>query len=129
MTERGAVVRPWTLRYRRVLTVLTVLAAAGLALVARPAYAMHIAEGFLPPMWAAVWFAASAPFVVLGLFWTWRVSPICWRAYARAYAALELPAGTALASDTRAGHLLRIDRADVRETAISASAARSADGQ
>lgn len=28
---------------------------------------MHIAEGFLPPLWAAAWFALSAPFVVLGL--------------------------------------------------------------
>ena len=54
----------------------------------------------------------------------WRVSPICWRAYA----ALELPAGTALAADTRAGHLLRIDDADVQEVASSASAAQSADG-
>jgi cobalt/nickel transport system permease protein len=44
------------------------LAALGLALnVAQPAYAMHIAEGFLPPLWAAFWFVLAAPFVVLGL--------------------------------------------------------------
>lgn len=52
-------------RFRRPLLV---AAALGLAAgAARPAYAMHIAEGFLPPLWAAVWFAAAAPFVVLGL--------------------------------------------------------------
>jgi len=56
--------RPWALRHK---LWLLPLAAAGLALAARPAYAMHIAEGFLPPMWAALWFAVSAPFVVLGL--------------------------------------------------------------
>lgn len=28
---------------------------------------MHIAEGFLPPVQAAAWFAASAPFVVVGV--------------------------------------------------------------
>jgi cobalt/nickel transport system permease protein len=55
---------PWVLRHRRWLVP---LAGAGLALAARPAFAMHIAEGFLPPMWAAIWFAAAAPFVVLGL--------------------------------------------------------------
>lgn len=31
------------------------------------AYAMHIMEGFLPPMWAAVWFAASLPFIWMGI--------------------------------------------------------------
>jgi len=47
---------------------LAALAAAGLALgTVRPAYAMHIAEGFLPPLWAAFWFVVSAPFVALGL--------------------------------------------------------------
>jgi cobalt/nickel transport system permease protein len=44
------------------------LAAGGLALgAARPAYAMHIAEGFLPWEWAVVWFVLAAPFVVWGL--------------------------------------------------------------
>jgi len=32
---------------------------------ARPP-AMHIMEGFLPPLWVAVWFAAALPFWVLG---------------------------------------------------------------
>ncbi len=31
------------------------------------AFAMHIAEGILPAPWAALWFAASAPFVYWGL--------------------------------------------------------------
>lgn len=30
-------------------------------------YAMHIAEGFLPPMWSGVYFVLSAPFIILGL--------------------------------------------------------------
>ncbi len=34
---------------------------------ARPAYAMHIMEGFLPPLWAAFWFVVALPFWVLGL--------------------------------------------------------------
>jgi cobalt/nickel transport system permease protein len=59
------VVRPMPVRTRRLLTV---LAAVGLVVgAAQPAYAMHIAEGFLPPIWCLVWFVASAPFVVFGL--------------------------------------------------------------
>jgi cobalt/nickel transport system permease protein len=47
---------------------LTAIAAIGLlASAAQPAYAMHIAEGFLPPLWCLVWFIISAPFVVFGL--------------------------------------------------------------
>lgn len=34
---------------------------------ASDAYAMHISEGILPWNWAALWFAVSVPFVVLGL--------------------------------------------------------------
>lgn len=30
-------------------------------------HAMHIAEGFLPPMWSGVYFVISAPFVIIGL--------------------------------------------------------------
>lgn len=30
-------------------------------------FAMHISEGILPFSWAAIWFAASAPFLALGL--------------------------------------------------------------
>lgn len=42
--------------------------AATLLLVeARPAYAMHIMEGFLPPFWAAFWFVVTVPFWVLGV--------------------------------------------------------------
>lgn len=29
-------------------------------------FAMHIAEGFLPPLWVVVWTLAAAPFVILG---------------------------------------------------------------
>ncbi len=44
------------------------VAAAGIALgSARSAYAMHIAEGFLPPAWAAIWFVLAIPFVAVGL--------------------------------------------------------------
>lgn len=46
------------------------VAAGALALVvveARPAYAMHIMEGFLPPLWAALWFVVAIPFWVVGL--------------------------------------------------------------
>ncbi len=47
---------------------MTALAAVGLlAGAARPALAMHIAEGFLPPLWAALWFVMAIPFVALGL--------------------------------------------------------------
>lgn len=34
---------------------------------ATPAAAMHIAEGFLPLQWAALWWAISLPFFVVGL--------------------------------------------------------------
>lgn len=54
----------WVWRHRRWLVP---LAAGVMALTARPAFAMHVAEGFLPPVWALVWFVASAPFVILGL--------------------------------------------------------------
>ena len=58
-------VRPMPGGARRLLTA---LAAVGLLVgLARPAYAMHIAEGFLPPLWAGIWFVASLPFFVLGL--------------------------------------------------------------
>lgn len=35
--------------------------------VPTPAFAMHISEGILPLPWAALWFAVTAPFVVLGV--------------------------------------------------------------
>jgi len=34
---------------------------------ANPAYAMHIAEGFLPVQWAAFWWVVSLPFFLIGL--------------------------------------------------------------
>lgn len=34
---------------------------------AAPAQAMHIAEGFLPVQWAALWWAISLPFFLMGL--------------------------------------------------------------
>jgi cobalt/nickel transport system permease protein len=47
------------------------LAAAGVAAVVlrpRPAYAMHISDGFLPPVWSGLWFLAAAPFLLWGLW-------------------------------------------------------------
>jgi cobalt/nickel transport system permease protein len=38
-----------------------------LSLAPTAAFAMHISEGILPFSWAAFWFAASAPFLALGL--------------------------------------------------------------
>lgn len=44
-----------------------VIALCLLILVPRPAYAMHIMEGFLPLKWAIIWTMASLPFVVYGI--------------------------------------------------------------
>lgn len=54
--------------YRRLLVLaLWLTLSAGLALFsARTAYAMHIMEGSLPPVWAALWFAVAIPFWVIG---------------------------------------------------------------
>lgn len=53
-------------RSRRWLTV--ALGALALSVLeARPAYAMHIMEGFLPPGWCLFWFAVALPFWALGL--------------------------------------------------------------
>ncbi|PKM94728.1 MAG: cobalamin biosynthesis protein CbiM [Firmicutes bacterium HGW-Firmicutes-1] len=35
---------------------------------AKPVYAMHIAEGFLPLKWCIFWFACSIPIVTLGIY-------------------------------------------------------------
>lgn len=35
--------------------------------LSKPAYAMHISEGFLPLPWALFWFAISLPFFIVGL--------------------------------------------------------------
>lgn len=42
--------------------------AALLGLMSMSASAMHIAEGFLPPLWCALWGAVCVPFVVAGFF-------------------------------------------------------------
>ncbi|NTW03427.1 MAG: energy-coupling factor ABC transporter permease [Oscillochloris sp.] len=47
-----------------------IVAAGALTLIvfeSRPAYAMHIMEGFLPPMWCLFWFAVAVPFWVVGM--------------------------------------------------------------
>jgi cobalt/nickel transport system permease protein len=36
--------------------------------VPAPSYAMHIMEGFLPPVWSIAWSVITIPFVVRGLF-------------------------------------------------------------
>jgi len=46
-------------------TLLPVL--AGLLLLPRPAFAMHISEGVLPPSWCVFWFVLAAPFVAWGV--------------------------------------------------------------
>ncbi|WP_129633021.1 energy-coupling factor ABC transporter permease [Candidatus Oscillochloris fontis] len=49
---------------------LAIIAAGVLLLLvgeARPAYAMHIMEGFLPPVWAIFWFLVALPFWIYGL--------------------------------------------------------------
>lgn len=45
----------------------------GVLLAARPAHAMHIMEGFLPPSWALLWFAVAAPFWLVGLLRIQRI--------------------------------------------------------
>ncbi|KNY28018.1 energy-coupling factor ABC transporter permease [Pseudobacteroides cellulosolvens] len=39
-----------------------------IALFPQSASAMHIMEGYLPPLWCVSWGAASIPFIVMGLF-------------------------------------------------------------
>ncbi len=39
----------------------------GVSLSYKPVYAMHIMEGFLPPVWAGLWFLVSIPFLFLGV--------------------------------------------------------------
>lgn len=47
----------------KVVTVLAVFAVLG-----APAYSMHIMEGFLPPLWAAAWWAPSLVLMIVGAF-------------------------------------------------------------
>lgn len=51
-------------RLIRIFAVVTALA----GLTTAGASAMHIAEGFLPPLWCAAWGAVCVPFVVAGFF-------------------------------------------------------------
>ncbi|KEI91271.1 energy-coupling factor ABC transporter permease [Clostridium botulinum] len=46
---------------------LFLLTTALVLVLSQSAYAMHIAEGFLPPKWAALYFVLSAPFIVIGV--------------------------------------------------------------
>lgn len=46
-----------------------IVAAGALVLIifeSQPAYAMHIMEGFLPPIWCIIWYAVAVPFWVVG---------------------------------------------------------------
>jgi cobalt/nickel transport system permease protein len=53
---------------------IALLLLAGLQTVSpRSAYAMHIMEGFLPPVWAIVWFVVTIPFWVVGFVQLRRV--------------------------------------------------------
>lgn len=56
-------------RHRKWLSLGAMVGLSGYLVVgsANPAYAMHIAEGFLPVQWAAFWWAVSLPFFWLGL--------------------------------------------------------------
>ncbi|MBI5178099.1 MAG: energy-coupling factor ABC transporter permease [Nitrospinae bacterium] len=42
-------------------------AAGAVTLLPSDAYAMHISDGILPPVWAAFWWVAAVPFVAMGL--------------------------------------------------------------
>jgi cobalt/nickel transport system permease protein len=57
------------IRYRKIATLLAMVGLSGYLVVGAPtpAYAMHIAEGYLPIEWAAFWWIISLPFFALGL--------------------------------------------------------------
>ncbi len=38
-----------------------------LALLPQQVFAMHIMEGYLPPMWAVLWWAVYVPFLIIGM--------------------------------------------------------------
>lgn len=54
------------MRRSQVKSALFLLLALLLGFGIRPVQAMHIMEGFLPPVWAAIWFAVAIPFWVIG---------------------------------------------------------------
>jgi cobalt/nickel transport system permease protein len=73
----------------------------GLLCFTPPVYAMHISEGFLPPLWCGVYFALSVPLVLLGFLQVRRMQDSHARmflALAGAYifllSALKLPSVT-----------------------------------
>ncbi|MEO5361945.1 MAG: energy-coupling factor ABC transporter permease, partial [Nitrospirota bacterium] len=45
-----------------------------LILSPKPAYAMHIMEGFLPLSWCAFWYACTVPFLFYGLIMVRKVT-------------------------------------------------------
>lgn len=51
-----------------------VAGAALLTLFPQQAFAMHIMEGFLPPVWAGAWWLIYVPFLILGLFQLKKIS-------------------------------------------------------
>jgi cobalt/nickel transport system permease protein len=57
-----------TYRHRKIATILAMVGLSGYLVVGSPtpAHAMHIGEGYLPPEWAAFWWAVSLPFFYLG---------------------------------------------------------------
>ncbi|UYZ82682.1 energy-coupling factor ABC transporter permease [Entomomonas sp. E2T0] len=48
--------------------------AALLVLFPQQAFAMHIMEGFLPPVWAGTWWAIYIPFLILGIYQLKKIS-------------------------------------------------------
>jgi cobalt/nickel transport system permease protein len=46
---------------------IAIVAIGTIAMLPRPALAMHISEGILPAGWAGLWFAVAVPFVAFGL--------------------------------------------------------------
>ncbi|MBF0456680.1 MAG: energy-coupling factor ABC transporter permease [Nitrospirae bacterium] len=53
---------------------ITLFVVAALILISRPAYAMHIMEGFLPFNWCAFWYICSLPFLIYGVVVVKRVT-------------------------------------------------------
>ncbi len=54
--------------YRRLLSLASLAGLTSFLVLgaARPAHAMHIMEGFLPPLWAGVWWAVFLPVLIIG---------------------------------------------------------------
>jgi cobalt/nickel transport system permease protein len=50
---------------RHQIAILTIIVSFALV---KPAYAMHIMEGFLPPVWCISWGLISLPFIIWGYF-------------------------------------------------------------